>query len=55
MLHLSGCTGVNTSPMWMEMEYGGSSMYVLSPLYPLLSFPFYSSKGRPRLHAWATK
>ena len=29
ILHLSSCTGVNTSVEWMEMEYGFSSTYAL--------------------------
>jgi len=40
ILHLSACTGVNTSLVWMEMEYGCSSTYVFycvsAPELPLL-------------------
>jgi hypothetical protein len=27
ILHLSACTGVNTSVVWSEMEYGSSTAY----------------------------
>jgi len=40
ILHLSACIGVNTGVVWKEVEYGRSSMYVLSrvsaPKLPLL-------------------
>ena len=40
ILPLSACTGVNTGEVWIEMEYGCSSTYVLccvsAPKLPLL-------------------
>jgi len=30
ILHLSACTGVNTSAVWNEVEYGSSTAYVCS-------------------------
>ena len=32
ILHLSASTGVSTRVVWMEMEYGCSSTYVLCPV-----------------------
>jgi len=51
ILHLSACTGVNTSVVWSEAWYGGSTAYEchvawLSLSCSLPGFPFYSSKGK---------
>jgi len=35
ILHLSACTGVNTGMVWMEMEYGFSTAYILPSLSAL--------------------
>ena len=54
ILHLSACTGVNTSVGWMEVEYGSYTgrecCIVCVVLCSLLGLPFYSSKERPRVH-----
>ena len=52
ILHLSACTGVNTSVC--ELEWSMEALLRVSVvshvLYPLPGLPFYSSKERPRVH-----
>ncbi len=53
MLHLSACTGVNTSAyeLGWSMETSLRVGVVLPDvLCPLPGLPFYSSKERPRVH-----
>jgi len=51
ILHLSACTGVNTSVVWsVGVQLRMSEVLPLPlPLSPLLGFPFYSSKEKPKV------
>jgi len=39
ILHLSACTGVNTSVVWSEMEYGSCTTYGCGVAWSSLSIP----------------
>jgi len=48
ILHLSACTGVNTSVVWSEVEYGSSTAYECSVVLSLVrsrASPFIVPRG----------
>jgi len=53
ILHLSACTGVNTSVVWSEAEYGNSTAYECSVVWLMScrgrsqASPFIVPRGRP--------
>jgi len=57
ILHLSACTGVNTSVVWSKVEVllRMGVVWRDCPLHSLSGFPFYSSKEKPRVQAYLSE